>query len=412
MLYSLFSKAFFCMVFIAGIAFGAYDVETFAQSDGLPSESIFCVNADNDGNVWIGTDSGLACFRDGSFEVYTKESTDSGLVENGVYRVGIAHNKVYAIDLGDKSIGPFSIYDTESDTWLEPLSPVGRYMSSLSDKNDTIVFTWTSDWSASPYLGIISGDSIKNNDDFNYSELEYRLSASAVCNGNIILGGEENRIYTCSNDSIRRVDSVENFEFLSVLHGDSDGRLWAGDGLNSRVAFREDGNWNAITAQSGVICSTITDICSFNKTVCIAGPGAVQLFRNGDFIRNFRRNSELPDGEIRDITIDTANAIWVATTAGVARIKTDEDTRVTSVTHQNSGFTVSKNTDKITIHRLNDDIRRAEVALYTTTGRRLFNERVSFIGGSHTINTGTLRDQALLLRIYGENNGVVTKIIQ
>lgn len=58
----------------------------FTKNNGLPSNKVFAVRADND-LLWIGTDAGLVKMEDGRFTTYT---TEDGLVHNGVLSIDVS----------------------------------------------------------------------------------------------------------------------------------------------------------------------------------------------------------------------------------------------------------------------------------------------------------------------------------
>lgn len=57
----------------------------FHESDGLPSDKVFCVAADGD-RVWFGTDDGLACYEDGAFKTW---SVDDGLAYGAILAIAV-----------------------------------------------------------------------------------------------------------------------------------------------------------------------------------------------------------------------------------------------------------------------------------------------------------------------------------
>lgn len=56
----------------------------YTVAEGLPSNRIYALHIDHGGQLWIGTDTGLALFKDGRFQVMT---TAHGLLPGAVYSI-------------------------------------------------------------------------------------------------------------------------------------------------------------------------------------------------------------------------------------------------------------------------------------------------------------------------------------
>lgn len=77
--------------------------KSFTTKDGLPSDKIFAVRADND-RLWVGTNKGLALLEDGKWKVFTEED-------------GLAHRGVMAIDVSEET----------GDVWIGTMSGLNRF---------------------------------------------------------------------------------------------------------------------------------------------------------------------------------------------------------------------------------------------------------------------------------------------
>ena len=99
-------------------------VSWFRQSQGLPSDSVWCICPEGAATFWLGTDKGLARFKDGRFVAVTRENglrediincllrdNSDGLWlsgQHGIYRVSLAELNDVA-DGRSKSIRPFAL---------------------------------------------------------------------------------------------------------------------------------------------------------------------------------------------------------------------------------------------------------------------------------------------------------------
>ena len=69
------------------------NIENFYSADGLVSDFITCIDTDNSGNVWIGTNNGVSYFDGISFTNY---NVSDGIIDNNILSIkcGI-NNEVY-----------------------------------------------------------------------------------------------------------------------------------------------------------------------------------------------------------------------------------------------------------------------------------------------------------------------------
>ena len=57
------------------------NIENFYSADGLVSDFITCIDTDNSGNIWIGTNNGVSYFDGISFTNY---NVSDGIVDNNI----------------------------------------------------------------------------------------------------------------------------------------------------------------------------------------------------------------------------------------------------------------------------------------------------------------------------------------
>jgi ligand-binding sensor domain-containing protein len=71
--------------------------QSYTAADGLPGNHVFTLHVDPEGQLWIGTNNGLARLDDGTF---TRFTTDDGLFSNRIFSMSTA-------DDGSKWVGSF-----------------------------------------------------------------------------------------------------------------------------------------------------------------------------------------------------------------------------------------------------------------------------------------------------------------
>lgn len=100
---------------VTPMAVGAYPQEVsthYGLAEGLPSENVTCIALLSDGNVYAGTDKGLAVFSDGAWSVDDDIPTEavSALVDiDGMLVVTMANGESYYRDNGYFELTPVTM---------------------------------------------------------------------------------------------------------------------------------------------------------------------------------------------------------------------------------------------------------------------------------------------------------------
>lgn len=84
----------------------ATELETITESDGLPSNYVFNVTEDQQNRLWIGTDKGLATFRDGKWILF---NADSGMPGNYINQLTFDGKNGLLMYISEKGLYYFNI---------------------------------------------------------------------------------------------------------------------------------------------------------------------------------------------------------------------------------------------------------------------------------------------------------------
>lgn len=312
--------------------------KTFGKKDGLPSDKIYAVKADED-RVWVGTNQGLALLEDGKWTVFTEED-------------GLAHRGVLAIDVspitGEVWIGTMSGLNRFSGGKFETFTQFnsglandviyavtcdGKDVWTATGGGASILDTYTGKW------GIYTEQNAPMHEPWTYSvcEGDNKIFIAAWGGGVIELNKETNqfRDYTDPDGEME----IDLFPDDGIVHdittavSYSNDMLWVAtyfgmstyDGNHWKGYFDHDSGLasnfiNFIKAEDGVawVC-TDDGLSSFNGNTWVTYKGGeVVIDGNSEAERKLKTKSTLS----HDFTIGmdiTENNIWVATSKGLSR---------------------------------------------------------------------------------------------
>jgi len=312
--------------------------KTFSMKDGLPSDKIFAVRADED-RVWVGTNRGLALLEDGKWTIYTEED-------------GLAHRGVLAIDVSEET----------GDVWIATMSGLNRFSGGKfetfnqfnSGLANDVVYAVTCDgkdvWVATgggagvldTYTGkwgIYTEQNAPMHEPWTYSVCEGDNKIFiAAWGGGVIEWNKETKQFRDYTDPDGEME-IDLFPDDGVVHdittavSYSDDMLWVAtyfgmstyDGNHWKGYFDHDSGLasnfiNFIRAKEGVawVC-TDDGLSSFNGDTWVTYKGGkVVIDGNSENERKLNASSTIS----HDFTIGvdiTENNIWVATSKGLSR---------------------------------------------------------------------------------------------
>ena len=318
------------LAFSLSIVLSAQEVTNYTQADGLLDNTINCVSVDEEGGVWLGTNSGVSMFDGTEWISFTMDS-HPGLIDNSIRAIFASNSSVwigtdYGVSvyngsswtsyteedgLGDNRINHInqsangaiwfgekdgiSIYDPTvfGDAWTSYSSSDGLPFGGINYIN----FDASGDaWLASSIFGLIHFDGL--------NFFTYNTDSGLISNNvrSIAIDASGNKwIGTAQGITVFDIENNVDVQHSIML------LLPPPDELNPVVDVKIDGNGNV---WAGIYVDYLVTV------------GGVAYW-NGDFWTGLNE-SVLVGPVVRSLDIDSENNIWVATSTGLSKISTSE----------------------------------------------------------------------------------------
>jgi len=287
-------------------------IKTFTTRDGLAADAVFAIAQDREGRLWFGTWGGGASRYDGkSFRTFTKEK--DGLANNDVR--AIAQDREGRLWFGTWG-GGASRYDGQSfRTFTAGDGLAGNYMYAIAQDREGRLWFGTSD-GASRYDGqsfrtFTTGDGLP--DDIVSAiaqDREGRLWFGTTRGGASRYDGKSFRTFTTrdglANDNVRAIAQ------------DREGRLWFG---TTGGASRYDGqSFLTFTTRDGLAANSVRAIAQDREGRPWFGTAVRGASRyDGQSFRTFTTRDGLAADIVRAIAQDREGRLWFGTSGGASR---------------------------------------------------------------------------------------------
>ncbi len=391
--------------------------------DGLPSNYIMSLCEDRQGALWIGTDIGLSCFKDGKFVNYTNEI--SGLVRGSVRALLEDHSGKLWIGTSRgvcvRTTGGF-----ESHTNKFAVNP--SIMSLSEDRQNRL------------WIGTAKGVTmVENGAPTHFTE------ADGLAHGTVrgVIEDEDGKIWVGSQGGVQLIidgklvnpviHSTADFEdaisFVYTIFQDHEGNVWVGtnlglnrlkpqrfsilskeNGLGNNVATLvyqdrsgtkwvgtygggltriKDGELKTFTTADGLASNFILALCEdHNGNLWIGTDGAgLVRYRDGKFTQ-YVQSQDLRMNTVRVIYEDRAGNLWIGSNSSIGRFANGEfinenivivSTRVILEDHSGSLWVGSRTglmrwkDGKVTTYMKKDGLAATQInALYEDTDGTLW----------------------------------------
>lgn len=293
-----------------------YVIKTFTVEDGLPSNTIFGIGFDQNDNVWVGTNDGLAFIDGTSVQVFS--SHNEPIVGNTSY-YSIASGNDEKVWFSSMKDGLIYYKDSQFSLWESRdkfKSSLGKF---ISVRNDSI---WLSLYNSGLVL-IVDGEIKKE-----YST-ENGLISNEIWS---TLIDKRGNIWVVTNYgiSIIKDGDVINYNKDSGILGitprgieeTKDGAIWVASNRGINV-FRDYKLTSKTYRFDGTSSSIETLKYDRFKNQMWAGNAADGLYKidlETNKIRFFTKEEGLLNDSILFIDIDAKGNIWLATLGGVVRL--------------------------------------------------------------------------------------------
>jgi ligand-binding sensor domain-containing protein/signal transduction histidine kinase len=275
---------------------------------------------DTHGNIWIGSEMGVARFR-------------NGLISRLEYGKGLSHNHVTTV-----------LEDHEGSIWL------GTYYGGINRLRDGTFTNYTSFHGLphntvhcifqradkSIWIGTETDVAYKAPEDERFSRIYPELKDARVRD---IFEDSKRNLWIATYDGLYAIDSKNRLTFYNSANGisssqtrlvfeDREGAIWLGtrQGLNR---FR-NGKWEAYSEREGLLNDFIMSITQRRNGELIIGTTGGLFVRRDDKFEALKVNNEAIGLTTFHTYEDEANNLWAATTNGLLLINARGIFRFTS----------------------------------------------------------------------------------
>lgn len=318
--------------------------ETILDEDkGIISNTIYTIDEDDNGNLWIGTDLGVnKISKDFKvLETYPINNEENYLGESEIYKI-YCDDKYNSVWVGSAESGIFKINNKTKE--------ITGYKNNPADKNSlpaNKIGDILRDNKDNLWIGTSSGLAYYNEEKDNfdvYKNKIYDKNSLVYDNVKSLMQDEEGIIWvgTYSGVSIFDVNSgiihyksgLDDDYLLneSMVHGvyeDNDGYLWVGskskgisviDRENQKSVFINTENNSAIKSDG------INDITGYKDLIFIAtDSGVLKIDKKNNIMKNYTVEDNLVNNEVNDILVDDKGYLWIGTKNGLSLINIETD---------------------------------------------------------------------------------------
>ena len=297
--------------------------EIFNESNSLlPNNTIRCLETDQENNVWVGTDWGLAKLSNGVWQIFNK--ANSGLTDNSIRAIDSdSQNNIW---IGTTLGGLFKF---DGANWTQ-------YNSANSDIPCDFIRAITVDSTDRIWIGTIEGLSL-----FDGSQWQnWTISNSGILSNNItsIRQGKNGMMYVATiNGGVYYIQNSVLTNYTLLQNG-------VPDNTNLSVQVDNLGNpWFASAAQgfftdvgnlTWMVFNVANSPLPSNSLKCMILDkdqnffigthlsGLVIRTNNNDWRNYTKTNSLLPDNQILALSKDSSGNLWIGTySEGLVRLK-------------------------------------------------------------------------------------------
>ena len=305
----------------------------------LPSQFIYSLNEDSNGDIWVGTDKGLVQL-DNDLKVI--KSYEDTIGESEVYNVYddlrgnlwvcTLGDGLFRIDLNDKSVKNYrtssnsssiisntirdAINDAQGNLWLATdkglcsfeykTDRFTAYSKKSYERNtlvDNLIFCLYKDRSGTIWAGTYNGISIFNPDS-NFMHFKSDPYDDNTMSGDVIHGiyKDDNLVWMGTSEQGVNIMDGDNFKYLS-------------------------------TQNSDLLSNNIQDITGYKNKIFIGtNDGLSVLDKNDNYkITNYTDKEGLPSNKIRSLFVDSKGNLFIGTNNGLCVL--DSNNKLIDITY-------------------------------------------------------------------------------
>lgn len=376
-----FISTIFLALSVAGWS-QTYHFDNYGVKDGLSQSTVYRVVQDEDGNLWIGTRSGISRFDGNSFTNFT---TSENVASNGARSVlkhssgqiwfghllgGIslyADGKFSKVTLDSVDIGvdiSSLVEDSKGRVWI---GTVGEGIYRLDNPNKKPGEPWqfhhfrSKDGASEVILNmaIVQGDVFLVTDigiiRFKTEEESFDRYAPEGLSTffqftSLFEDSQGNVWYGTYNGGLYRQNKAGEFKIYDIRNGlgsnwishiaeDNLGRIWIGT-FGGGVSLLENEKFITYDDKNGLPDLKIFDIISDREGNILIGSNenGLFIFKGEHFVSYTNKNGLLSD-QVRSVIIDKRGRTWIGTNAGLSIMEVvDGQKTFTHLTEEGSNF--------------------------------------------------------------------------
>lgn len=398
-----------CLFFIT-LSLNAQVFTNYTTVDGLPSNNVLCLTQDTAGNMWFGTQSGIAKFDGVSTWTIYNTTFNPNLVDDNITAIAVdSDNNVWiGTDFG------VSVFDGVNFTTYTTIDGLGndRINHIAQAANGDI---WFGDFSGAtvydgtnftaygtgdglPFGGITYVDFDSNGDVYMASSLggvvQYNGTVFTIHNTGLLSNNV--RAITVDASDNKWVGTTKGISVLNSSNAVIDAHtimlvLPPPDTLNPVEDIK-------INSQGDVWTGIYVDY--------LVTEGGVAVNSGGPNWTDYDVNDGLVGPVVRKITIDKQDNVWVGTSTGISKISFPTGFEDDLIASKNT-FTVFPNpaTNQLNI---SSNLTIQEITILDLTGKEVktIYEKVE------SINLENLVDGIYILRVVGEEGVLTQKFVK
>ncbi len=281
-------------------------IRHYGEREGLPDAFVRTLWIDRDGNVWAGTNAGIARLEGSHFVTAdTDELRDQGLVRclfedhegdlwvgssDGLTRYRDATLAVYGKSEGLPSDEPNAVFQDHTGRIWIGFHDTGLMLFSRQSKQ---IFT--------------AREGLPNNEIFSIHEAR---------DGDLLIGARGGlvRMHGGRFTTFRPPDPLGRFSVFDAIE-DSSGRIWLA--CASGLAVLDHGRYRLLVPSEPLLVSSVVALHQTRDGTIWAGSYGKGLWRvQGDSVRQFTTSDGLSSDQIRSLMEDSNGTLWIGTFGG------------------------------------------------------------------------------------------------
>lgn len=378
----------------------------YTTTQGLPNNNVLCLVEDTLGNMWFGTQDGIAKFDGVSTWTIFNTTTHPTLPHNTITAIAVdANNNIWVgTDFGASVYDGtnFTTYTTTNGLGNNRINHIAQAPNgdiwfgefSGATKYDGASFTAYTTTNGLPFGGVRYVDFDSNGDVYMASPL----------GGVIQYNGTNFTVYTTANGLLNNV--------VNAITVDAADNKWVGTGSGISVFNSSNTLIDAHTIMlilpapdtlnpvEDIKINSQGDVWTGIWVDYLLTEGGVAVNSGGSSWTDYDVNDGLVGPVVKKIAIDRLDNVWVATSTGVSKISFPNS--IDQQIINSKSFTVFPNpaTDKITINLTEKNNSQGDITVYNSTMQLV--KQVTINGNNHskTISLSDF-DRGLYLVKYG-----------